>query len=104
MTDLAILGWTMAIATVVAFGAWVIWLTNHYLTGRLMRCPETDAVTLVRVEDVACPGGKATEPVVQWCELWPDRKDCAQGCLVRYEETKPGFKINLDALRPFERP
>lgn len=104
MTDLAILGWTMAIAAVVAFGAWVIWLTNRYLTDRLMRCPETGAVTLVRAEEHSRPGGNATKPVVQWCELWPERKDCAQGCLARYDETEPGFKINLYALRPFERP
>ena len=104
MTVLTILGWTVAIVALVAFGGWVMWLAGRFSSDRLMRCPETGAVTLVGVHEVARPDGKGSTPVVWRCELWPQRKDCAQSCLVRYHETEPGFRINIDALRPFGRP
>lgn len=104
MTVLSMLGWIVAIVVLVAFGGWVMWLAARFSTDRLMRCPETGAVTLVGVREAARPAGKGTKPVVWRCELWPERKDCAQRCLVRYNETEPGFRINLHALRPFGRP
>jgi len=104
MTVLTMLGWIAAISAFVAFGAWVIWLTGRFSTDRLMRCPETGAVTLVGVDEVPRPEGKGTRPVVWRCELWPERKNCAQSCLLRYNETEPGFRINLHGLRPFGRP
>lgn len=103
MSVLETLGWIAAIAAFVTFGAWVIRLAGRFSSDRLMRCPKTGAVTLVGVEEVARPGGNETEPVVQRCELWPERKDCAQTCLERYDETEPGFRINLRALRPFKQ-
>lgn len=103
MTVVTIVGWAVAIVALVAFGGWVVWLTNRFSTDRLMRCPETGAVTLVGVDEVSRPDGKGTQPVVWRCELWPERKNCAQNCLVRYGETEPGFRINLHALRPFGR-
>jgi hypothetical protein len=104
MTILATLGWIVAIAALVAAGAWVIWLAGRFSSDRLMRCPETGAITLVGVHEATQLDGKGTEPVVWRCELWPERKICARSCLVRYKETEPGFRINLHALRPFGRP
>ena len=104
MTVLETLGWIAVIVAFVTFGAWVIRLAGRFSSDRLMRCPETGAVTLVGVQEIARPDGKGTEPVVRRCELWPERKACAQSCLERYEETEPGFRINPHALRPFGRP
>jgi hypothetical protein len=104
MTILATLGWAVAIAALVTVGAWVIRLAGRFSSDRLMRCPETGAVTLVGVHEITQLDGKGTEPVVWRCELWPERKNCAQSCLARYKETEPGFRINLHALRPFGRP
>lgn len=104
MTVLTILGWTVAIVALAVFAGWVMWLSGRFSSDRLMRCPETGAVTLVGVNEVARRDGEGTEPVVWRCELWPERKNCAQSCLVRYNETQPGFRINLHALRPFGQP
>ena len=104
MTVLETIVWITVIAAFVTFGAWVIRLAGRFSSHRLMRCPETGAVTLVNVQEVARPGGKGTVPVVRRCELWPERKDCARSCLERYDETEPGFRINPHALRPFGRP
>jgi hypothetical protein len=104
MTVLATLGWIVVIAALVAFGAWVIWLAGRFSSDRLMRCPETGAITLVGVHEVTQLDGKGTEPVVWRCELWPEKKNCAQSCLARYNETQPGFRINLHSLRPFGHP
>ncbi|HEY7658742.1 MAG TPA: hypothetical protein VH881_17910 [Burkholderiales bacterium] len=104
MTILATLGWIVAIAALVAAGAWVIWLAGRFSSDRLMRCPETGAITLVGIHEATQLDGKGTAPVVWRCELWPERKICARSCLVRYKETEPGFRINLHALRPFGRP
>ena len=94
--------WIVALVGVAAFGAIVYWLTEMSSRGRMMRCPETGAVSVVQVvrtagEDAITPGLAVTQ-----CDLWPQKKGCAQGCLARYRETEPGFRINLNALRPFE--
>ena len=70
---------------------------------RLMRCPETGAIALV---NAGAAHGKSAERgiTVKSCNLWPERKDCAQGCLVRYPQTRPGYRVNVEALRPFHRP
>jgi hypothetical protein len=104
MTILATLGWIVMIAALVATGAWVIWLAGRFSSDRLMRCPETGAITLVGIHEATQLDGKGTAPVVWRCELWPERKICARSCLVRYKETEPGFRINLHSLRPFGRP
>jgi len=71
---------------------------------RLMRCPETGAVVFVGAESISRHEETAPEATVWSCELWPERKHCARGCLERYEQTAPGYRINVEALRPFERP
>lgn len=70
--------------------------------GRLMRCPETGGVGFVHVYPLRA-GGKAVELCVRRCDLWPPKRDCGQGCLVRSSEIVPGYEVRLYALRPFER-
>jgi len=83
-------------------GGLLLWLIVALSKGQVMRCPETGAVSFVRVAHA--PGGKREMPevVVRQCNLWPARRGCAQGCLARYWETANGLQVNLDALRPFD--
>jgi hypothetical protein len=76
---------------------------GHGLNRRLMRCPETGSVAFVQTARAA-PGADAPEVTVSWCDLWPARKECARGCLVRYPQTVPGYRVNVKALRPFRQP
>lgn len=92
----------VAIAGLVAFALY--WLANRVSRDLVMRCPETDSIAFVRVAPVAGSEGKAPEVTVRQCDLWPERKDCARGCLARYRETTPGLRVNLNALRPFTKP
>ena len=94
--------WIVVMMSVMAFGGLVYWLKDMVSRARMMRCPETGSVTFVRVAPAAGGAGNASEVTVRQCDLWPKRKDCAQGCLARYGETPPGLCGNLDALRPFE--
>ena len=103
MTDFATAGWMVGIAAALALSLYVGWIIWRVGKDRLMRCPETGAVTLVGIEPDSRRAGKAPEVMVQRCGLWPEKMGCAQGCLARYDETSPGYKVNLDALRPFER-
>ena len=87
----------IAIAGLVIAGGLMVWVTDRFSRDRMMRCPETGAITVVRVAV-----GEGKEPAVQCCDAWPARKHCSQGCLARYSESGPGWRVNLDALRPFE--
>jgi len=103
MMDISTVGWTVVIVALVLFAGFVYWLIDLVSKDRLMRCPETGSINFVGVEVVSRPDGKAPELTVRRCDLWPEKKDCARGCLVRYEQTSPGHPVNLDALRHFER-
>jgi hypothetical protein len=94
--------WIVVMMSVMAFVGVVYWLKDMVSRGRMMRCPETGSVTFVRVAPAAGRVGNASAVTVRQCDLWPKRKDCAQECLVRYGETAPGLRGNLNALRPFE--
>lgn len=92
--------WT---AAWLALALYVCWIVRQVCKNTLMRCPETGAVTLVGIETASRSAVRAPGVKVQRCGLWPNKKNCASGCLARYEETEPGYRVNLDALRPFER-
>ncbi len=103
MTDFATVGWTLGTAVWVALALYVSWIVRRVGKDRLMRCPETGSITLVGVEPAARHAGREPEVTVRRCVLWPEKMGCARGCLARYRETSPDYRINLDALRPFER-
>ena len=94
----------IAVIAVVALAAvgFLRWLLEGGVRKRLMRCPETGAVAFVSAESISRRSGKAPALVVHSCEFWPARKDCARGCLARFDETTPGYRIKLDSLRSFE--
>ena len=89
-----------AIAVIAFFLLRTLWQVRHM---QLMRCPETGTIVFVGAECLS--RGDVTTPrvTVRSCELWPERKYCARGCLERYKEAASGYPINVEALRPFER-
>ena len=101
--EFATIVWTVGIAAWVAFLVYVYWIAQQVWNDRLTRCPETGAVTLVGVEYASPRPGAAPVARVRRCRLWPERENCAQECLVRCDETLPGFPPRVNPLRPFER-
>jgi hypothetical protein len=92
----------LALAALLIVGVLMVWLTEIFSRSRMMRCPETGAIKIVRVVPVRRGEGRGPGVAVQQCDSWPERKGCTQGCLARYSETGPGLQVSLDALRPFE--
>ena len=78
----------------------LVWFVSR---GRLVRCPETGGLGLVEVESPQ-PSAEAPGHRIRRCDLWPQRKSCAQGCLTRPAETAALCGVDLRALRPFQRP
>ena len=103
MMDFATVVWAVGIAAWLAFFLYVFWIARQVWKDRLMRCPETGAITLVGVEYASPGNGNAPKLTVQRCGLWPEKAGCARGCLARYGDTLPGFLDSLRALRSFER-
>jgi len=102
MADFAAVG-AVVIAALLVFGGILYWLIVLFPRDRLMRCPETGSITFVGAELASRGNRKEPEVMVRQCKLWPERKDCAQGCRARYWESGRGFQVNLEALRPLER-
>lgn len=104
MMDFPEVGRIAVVLAVVAFPVVALWLIQLASKGWLLRCPETGGIALVDVDPLQTANGKTVRVGVRQCDLWPKRQGCAQGCLVRYSETAPGYRVGLKALRPFERP
>lgn len=103
MTTLETTAWMLGIAVLATLALFVYRIVSQVWNLTLMRCPETGAVALVGV--ARAPQGPENTPrlTVQQCDLWPERKNCGRGCLARCRETSPGYRVNLHALRPFDR-
>ena len=93
-----VVGLTAVVA--IAFFAQTLWPLRKT---RLIRCPESGSLAFVDAASVRRGEGKAPEVAVRSCDLWPERKHCNRGCLERYEQTAPGYRISVEALKPFER-
>lgn len=104
MQDFPLAGWAGMIFAAMVIAAVAVWFVRRISSDHLMRCPETGGVAVVDVNLVQSANEEVPGGVVQQCDLWPERKDCAQGCLVRQSETAPGIPLDLQVLRPFERP
>jgi hypothetical protein len=101
--DFVALAWIVAIVGLaVGLVGFLRWLLEPAFRNRLLRCPEAGCVAFVEAGRVFRSGGTIPELAVYSCELWPERKNCARGCLARYDEAAPGYRIKLEALRPFE--
>lgn len=94
--------WMLGLAVMVGLVVLVYRMMSRIRNLRLMRCPETGSITIVRAERVASGDGQAQALTVLRCGLWPERKNCDRGCLARYDETTSGYRVNLRALRPFD--
>jgi hypothetical protein len=97
-TQIAVSAAMLALIVVVAFFVFrTLWPMRNVL---LKRCPETGGISFVGIERVL--RGKEPAVEVRSCDLWPQRKDCARGCLARYDDSAPWFPVNIDQLRPFD--
>ena len=93
--------WTAGLIALGAVAALVLARFYSLRNQRLMRCPETGSLAIVEAVCVACPGETRSAVTVRSCDLWPQGQCCARGCLKRYAETEPGYRIHVGALRPF---
>lgn len=103
MSEFAIVVWTVGIIAWGAFALYVIWIARGVWNDRLVRCPETGAVTLVGVEYVSLPAGSAPVLTVRRCGLWPAKAGCSHACVDRYEDSLSGFWASVRALRAPDR-
>jgi hypothetical protein len=103
MLDFPLVGWITVAIAAAAVAVVAVWLVRVTSSNRLMRCPETGGVAVVDVDPVQSANGETVGGRIRQCDLWPERKGCAEGCLVRNSETAKGYPVDLEALRPFER-
>ena len=103
MSTFAMAGWIVMAALWLLVAFYVYRIIRQNGSERLVRCPETGAITLVSIAHAARREGDAPAPEIRRCALWQDRQDCAQGCLTRHAEMSPGYRVNLQALRPFSK-
>ena len=99
--DIGIMEWAVVIVALVTVGALGFWLVDMNSKGRMMRGPESGSIAFIRVALAASGEGKSPKVTVKQCDLWPEKRDCAKGCLARYSETTPGYRVNPNSLRPF---
>ena len=106
MTDL----WT-SLTAVAAPAIWIIVAfmalikLERYRKRKLVRCPESGAVGLVDIkEETPGPDEIAARPLlrVKNCSLWPERIDCASGCLNACSMTYGSWRFDLASLAHFE--
>jgi len=101
--DIWTVAWIAATLALAGGALYVYRLTVRVMGDRLMRCPETGAITLVGVKPAKPGEGAQRDVAVEHCTLWPEKAGCAQDCLERYHESSSNFPVNTDALRPFQR-
>jgi hypothetical protein len=92
-------GWALIALVWLALALYVLWLVWPAWKDRLARCPETSAVTLIRIRRVARPGMPSFIDVEQ-CGLWPDKQACLRTCLVRRSDI-PRLRTDSRGLQPF---
>lgn len=90
-------------ATLAAIAFFILARLYPARNKRLMKCPETGKVTSVYTTVTVRGEGTAREATVPWCDLWPERSNCARGCLARCPQTSPGYRVNAKTLKPFDR-
>lgn len=77
----AVVEWAVAITGLLAAGGLVYWVIELVPTGRLIRCPDTGAITFVEIGRASPGDGSEPKVTVQSCELWPAYYRCAGRCL-----------------------
>ncbi len=103
MSTFATAGWIVMAVLWLVVAIYVYRIIRQNGSERLVRCPETGAITLVSISSAAWRDGNGSAPEVRHCALWQDRQDCVQGCLARHPEMSPSYRLNLQALRPFTK-
>lgn len=102
--------WTMLLPTAAPAIWFLFCLTaliklNRYCTRKLVRCPESGAIGLVDIkEEIPGPDEITARPLlrVKNCSLWPERIDCASGCLNACSATYGSWRFDLASLATFK--
>jgi hypothetical protein len=76
-----VMEWTVAITGLLATVGLIYRVIGLVPTGRLIRCPETGAITFVEFGRASPGDGSEAKVTVQSCELWPGYYQCAGRCL-----------------------
>jgi hypothetical protein len=77
----AVVEWAVAIIGLLATGGLIYRVIELVPTGRLIRCPETGAITFVEIGRASPGDGSEPKVTVQSCDLWPEYYRCAGRCL-----------------------
>jgi hypothetical protein len=67
---------------------------NRYGKRRLLRCPETTGIAVVDVVRKAQSRSTTDSLTVETCQLWPEKQNCARGCLSRCRWGSYGFDLS----------
>ena len=103
MSGFSIAGWVLLAAIWVLVVIHLCRTLRQVWTELLVRCPETGAVSVIRVRPAGRRDIKSAALEIQHCGLWPGEQDCRRGCLNRFLEASPGYRVNLKSLRPFDQ-
>ena len=76
--------WAVVITGLLAAGSLIYWVVKLVPTGRLIRCPETGAITFVEFGRASPGDGSGPKVTVQSCDLWPGYYQCAGRCRARF--------------------
>ena len=98
--DYSTAGWVLLGLIWFAVALYVIVLMKRVWQDQLVRCPETGAVTLIRIQQVA-RSGMPSFIDVERCGLWPDKQACMRSCLSRRRDIPRGLRIDARGLRPY---
>lgn len=99
--------WVHSVLILLAWAAVVVlaYVTlSSYGKRRLVRCPESGAVTFVEASEAqaGADGSEGPPRAITYCRFWPEKNDCGTGCLSRYEQNQGLFGFDLKTLRPFD--
>ena len=98
--DYPTLGWVLLGLLWLALALYVISLVRRIWHDELVRCPQTNAVTLIRIQRVA-QAGAAPVAGIERCGLWPEHQDCARNCLAHRSEWPRAGIVKGRSLQPF---
>jgi hypothetical protein len=102
VSGFSVAGWVLLAAVWLLVVIHLCRTLRQVWTELLVRCPETGAVSVIRVRPATRRDFQSAALEVRHCGLWPGEQNCRRGCLHRFAETSPGYPVSLKSLRPFD--
>lgn len=100
--DSMTLDWMAVILVLVVAGVLLYQLLTLVPREWVVRCPEQGVITFVEVKSAPSGDAHPSGVTVHHCGLWGAKKNCGQGCLVRYHQAPRGLFIDRNALRTYD--